>query len=72
MTFKQALDKSIEKNPCWGMYIHLCDILQEYGASRNEILKHFNKYMPEDEYDKEEKKELIDYLILISKDNPLD
>lgn len=72
MTFKQALDKSIEKNPCWGMYIHLCDILQESGASRNEILKHFNKYMPEDEYDKEEKKELIDYLVLISKDNPLD
>lgn len=72
LTFKQALDKSIDSEPGWGMYIHFCSILQESGASRNEIIKYFNKYMPEDEFDSHEKKELIDYLVLISKDTPLD
>lgn len=72
MTFKQAFDKSVEKNPGWGTYIHLCDILQESGSSRNEILKIWNKYMPEDEFFPNEKTEMVDYLVLISKSNPLE
>ncbi len=70
MTFKQALDKSLEKNPGWGMYIHLCSVLQESGASRNEIIKYFNKYMPKDEFEKSETKELVDYLVKIAKITP--
>lgn len=67
LTFKQALERSQKDNPSWGMYIHICNVLQESGCKRAEILKLFNKYMPKDEYDKPEKGELIDYLVLISK-----
>lgn len=67
MTFKQALDKSIEKNPSWGMYIHLCNVLQESGASRTECRNYFTKYMPKDEFLKSEVNEMIDYLFTISK-----
>lgn len=67
MTFKKALEISIDKQPGWGMYIHLCSILQESDCSRREILAIFNKYMPKEEYVSAEKTELIDYLVLISK-----
>ena len=67
MTFKQALDRELDKNPCTGMYIHLCHILQESSCKRAEILKIFNKYMPKDEFDKSERGEMIDYLVKISK-----
>lgn len=66
MTFIKALEMSKDKQPGWGTYIHFCKVLQESGCKRAEILKLFNKYMPEDEYDKSEKTELIDYLVKIS------
>jgi hypothetical protein len=67
ITFKQALEKEKLLHPEYNSYIHICRVLQESGASRTEITKLFNKYMPEDEYDKPEKGELIDYLVLIAK-----
>lgn len=62
--FKKAFTNSQEIHPEWGAYIHLCTIIYGTGASRQEVLKIFNKLMPEDEYDKPEKGELIDYLCL--------
>lgn len=67
LTFKQALDKDIEKNTYVGMYIHLCSVLQESGASKNEVSKYFDKYMPPEEYEKKERNEMVDYLFKISK-----
>ena len=55
MTFKKALEREQEKNPNVGMYIHLCHILQESGCKRAEILKIFNKYMPKEEFEKNER-----------------
>lgn len=69
LTFKQALDRSIAKEPDTAMFIHLYNVLQESGASRTEITKYFNKYMPKDDFDKDERKELIDNLVRIS--NPV-
>ncbi len=66
-TFKQALDEELMRHPELGNYINICRVLQESGASRNECIKLFNKYMPDSEYDDSEKKELIDYLVNISK-----
>lgn len=66
--FKDFLDESLQTKPEWGTYIHFCRVLNGSGASRTEILRFFNKYMPEDEYDKEEKKELIDYLVKIAEE----
>lgn len=69
LTFKKAFEMSKDKNPGWGTYIHICNILQESGCKRTEILKIFNQYMPKDEYDKPEKGEYIDNLVKIS--NPI-
>ena len=66
MTFKQALDREIDRNPDVGMYIHLCHILQESGETRGGILKIWNKYMPKDEFLASEKSEMVDYLVKIA------
>lgn len=67
-TFKAFLDESIEKEPYLGTYIHFCKVLSGSGTSETEILRLFNKYMPEDEYDKPEKKELLDFLYKVAHD----
>lgn len=67
-TFQSALEDSKKLQPGWGTYIHFCKVLGESGHSRTEITKLFNKYMPEGEYLKEEKVQLIDYLVQISKE----
>lgn len=54
-------------HPEWGMYIHICRAIKGTGTSKQQILGLFNKVMPEDEYDRDDKKELIEYLIIQSK-----
>lgn len=63
---EQFFKNSQELHPEWGAYIHLCVIINGTEASRPEISKLFDKLMPEDEYDKEERGGLIDYLFEIS------
>ena len=71
MTFNEAFDKAKIKEPNDGNYIRMCKVLQESGASRQEIEKYFNSVMVAGEdYDKHEKSELIDYLVLLSTENP--
>lgn len=60
----EAFNKSVEKYPSWGSYIHLCTIVRGSGMSSNEVTKWFNKLVPIDEYDKSDKKDLIAYLHL--------
>lgn len=63
---EELFRNSQEIHPEWGSYIHLCVIINGTGASITEVTKLFNKLMPEDEYDKPEKGELIDYLVKIA------
>lgn len=66
-TFKLALKEEKELHPEWGTYISMCRVLQESGCSRQEVTKLFNDFLPKQEYDIEEKEELIDYLVKIAK-----
>lgn len=64
---KSLKDWFLERNkehPELGAYINLCYTIHHSGASRQELTKAFNELIPKDEYDKSEKKELIDYLVL--------
>lgn len=63
MTFYEAYAKAEKLEPGDGPYIRLCKVLQESGANRREITKYFNEVMTKDDYDKEEKNQLIDYLV---------
>lgn len=69
---KQARRKillSVSVNPELGTYIHICRSIRNSGLTRRQILKFFNEFMGDEEYDKSEKGELIDYLVLQSTKN---
>lgn len=51
-----------EVHPELGTYIHLCRAVRGTGTKRAQLFKLFNQLMPEEEYDKSEKVELVDYL----------
>ena len=66
---KQARRKillSVSVNPELGTFIHICRSVRESGLTRRQILKLFNEFMADCEYDKEDKGELVDYLVLQS------
>ena len=67
-SLKQYFLERNELHPELGAYINLCYTIHYSGASRRDILKAFNELIPKEEYDKEEKKELVDYLVLKAKD----
>lgn len=70
---KSLKDWFLERNkehPELGAYINLCYTIHHSGASRQELTKAFNELIPKDEYDRGEKKELIDYLVLKAGEDP--
>lgn len=67
-TLKDFFIERENEYPELGSYINLCYTIHYSGANRQEITKAFNELIPKDEYDKGEKKELIDYLVLKAKD----
>ena len=50
------------RNPNLGTYPCLAQVVRYKKFSRKSLVKAFNELMPESEYAKDEKKELIDYL----------
>lgn len=50
------------RNPNLGTHPCLVQAVRYKRYSRKSLVKAFNELMPESEYDKDEKKELIDYL----------
>ena len=50
------------RNPNLGAYPCLAQVVRNKRYSRKSLVKAFNELMPESEYEKDEKKELIDYL----------
>lgn len=57
---------SQEKNPELGMYVHICKVINKSKLPRKDLLKVFNKMMKQDEYDRSERIELINYLETIA------
>ena len=57
---------SASTNPELGTYIHICRSIRDSNLPRRNILKLFNEFMADYEYEKDEKGELVDYLVLQS------
>lgn len=62
---------SKEVNPNLGDYIHLCRAVKNTGTDRATIMRLFNAVVSKDDYDKSEKGELIEYLVVQSLNTPL-
>lgn len=68
-TLKDWFNERNSQHPELGAYINLCYTIHHSGAERKEITKAFNDLIPKDQYDQEDKKELINYLILKAQDS---
>lgn len=53
---------SVSIHPKNGTYIHICRAIRGSELSRRQIYKLFNEFMGEEEYDRDDKVALIDYL----------
>jgi len=61
-SIKARFKKEEKKYPFHGAYIHLIKAVRNQKFSRKRISKSFNELMPKEEYNKNEKKELVDFL----------
>lgn len=52
-----------EQHPEYGKYINLCYTVHRSGANKKEITLAFDRLIPSNEYDIEERNELIAYLV---------
>jgi hypothetical protein len=58
-----------EANPDEPIYITMCFVMQYSGTDRDEVELLFDTYMKvKQDYDKEEKKEMVDYLYKLAKE----
>lgn len=53
-------------NSSVGAYINLANAVKHQKFSRKNLVKNFKKLMPEDEYAKDETKQLVDYLEVLT------
>ena len=63
-SIKARFEEQEHKNPFHGASINLVRAVRGQGFSRQNLLKAFKELMPEEEYDKADKKGLIDFLEL--------
>lgn len=58
-----------EANPDEPIFISLCFVIQYSGTDRDEVEQIFDTYMKvKVDYDKEEKKEMVDYLFKVAQE----
>lgn len=64
----EARFKQIEtRNQNWSSYIVFAHAVREQDFCRDRLVRHFNKLVETEDYDKGEKKEIIKFLLSLSK-----
>ena len=66
-SLKRRFQKISDKNPMWSTYICFAETIKKQNFTRKSILYWFNKLVEKDDYDKKNKKELIDQLCELTK-----
>jgi len=62
-SFRYKFEKIQKLNPFWSSWVCFCETLKELKINRRErINRLFNQFVDIDDYDKREKRELVDYL----------
>ena len=64
---KRVFNKIKSRNPYWSDYICFAETVRGRKFSRKTILRNFNSLIDKEEYEKSEKKEIIDFLMELSK-----
>ena len=62
LSIKSNFEKAQVRNPNLGAFPCLAKVVRNRKFSRKNLVKAFNELVPKDDYAKEERKELVDYL----------
>jgi len=65
-SLERRFNNIAQLNPYWSSYICFTEAVKEQNFSRKIIMKHFNKLVEKDDYDKADKKYLIKQLFDLS------
>jgi hypothetical protein len=66
-TLKRIFNKIRSENPYWSDYICFAEAVRGRKFSRKTIIRNFNSLVDKEDYAKSEKKEIIDFLVELSK-----
>jgi predicted RNA-binding protein YlxR (DUF448 family) len=66
-SLKRIFNKIKGKNPYWSDYICFAEAVCGRKFSRKTIIRNFNSLVNKEEYAKNEKKEIIEHLVELSK-----
>jgi hypothetical protein len=67
-TLKGIFNKIRVENPFWSDYTCFAEAVRGRKFSRKIIIRNFNSLVDKEEYARSEKKEIIEYLVGLSKD----
>jgi hypothetical protein len=66
-SLKRIFDKVRERNPLGSDYICFAEAIRGKNFSRKTIVRHFNSLVDRNDYAKSEKKEILRFLVELSK-----
>jgi len=66
-SIERKYNKIAEKNPCWSSYVCFAEAIKNRKFGKQTINRWFNKLVEKDDYEKEEKKEILSHLHELSK-----
>jgi hypothetical protein len=64
---KRTFNRIRSENPYWSDYICFAEAVHGRRLSRKTIIRNFNSLVDKEDYAKSEKKEIIDFLMELSK-----
>jgi hypothetical protein len=64
---RRVFNKIRSENPYWSDYICFAEAVRGRNFSRKTIIRNFNSLVDKEDYIKSEKKEIIDFLVKLSK-----
>jgi hypothetical protein len=65
-SIKRLFDKVAKENPTWGSVIVFNHIVEGKNFSRDRIARWFNVLVEKEEYDRSEKKEILEYVYFLN------
>jgi hypothetical protein len=66
-SLKRVFNKIRERNPYWSDYICFAEAVRGKKFSKKTIVRHFNSLADRNDYAKSEKKEILRFLVELSK-----
>jgi hypothetical protein len=64
---KRVFNRIRSENPYWSDYICFAEVVRGRKFSRKTIIRNFNSLVDKEDYARNEKKEIIDFLVELSK-----